>query len=190
MFRRLRRRREKKTDYYQRLRLLKSGKVRLVVRRFSRNMLVQLVEYEPNGDKVIFTLMTKHLKKFGWKGGNNLPSAYLLGLLAGFEALRRGIKEAILDIGLHISIPKNKIYAVVKGCRDAGLNVPAREDVLPDEDRIKGEHIKKYAEALKGTERYEKQFSGYLKNGLKPEEITNHFEEIKRKIIEKYKGEK
>lgn len=189
MFRKLKRRREKKTDYYQRLRLLKSGKLRLVVRRSLRNMLVQIVEYKPKSDRILMTIMTKHLRKFGWKGGNNVSAAYLTGLLAGFEALRRGIKEAILDLGLQRSTPGNKIYAVVKGCNDAGLKVPVGERVLPSEDRIRGKHIEEYAKILKETdaERYQRQFSGYLKNDLKPEEFTKHFEEVKNKIIETYK---
>ena len=189
MFRKLKRRREQKTDYYQRLRLLKSGKLRLVVRRSLRNMLVQIVEYHPEGDRILTTIMTKHLRKFGWKGGNNIPSAYLTGLLVGFEALKRGIKEAILDLGLHRSTPGNKIYALVKGCNDAGLKIPLGEKVLPSEDRIKGKHIEEYAKALKESdpERYRKQFSNYIKNGLNPEEFSKHFDEIKNKIIEEYK---
>lgn len=189
MFKKLKRRREKKTDYYQRLRLLKSGKLRLVVRKSLRNMLVQIVKYEPDGDKTILTIMTKHLRKFGWKGGNNVSSAYLTGLLVGFEALKRGIREAILDIGLQRSTKGNKIYALVKGCNDAGFKVPVGEKVLPSDERIKGKHIEEYAKILKETnpEGYKKQFSGYLKNGLKPEEFTKHFEEVKNKIIESYK---
>jgi len=37
-------------------------------------------------------------------------------------------------------------------------------------------------------ERYEKQFSSYLKNGLKPENISKHFEEVKNKIIDNFKA--
>ncbi|MCD6381550.1 MAG: 50S ribosomal protein L18 [Candidatus Aenigmarchaeota archaeon] len=188
MFRKLKRRIEKKTDYYQRLRLLKSGKVRLVVRRSLRSMLIQLVEYKPESDKILMTVTAKHLRKFGWKGGNNIASAYLTGLLAGFEALKKGIGEAILDIGLHRITPQSKIFAVVKGCNDAGLYVPIGEDVIPSDERVSGKHIEEYAKKLKDDkERYERQFSQYLKNGLKPEEISSHFEEVKNKIIDTYK---
>ena len=50
------------TDYKQRLRLLKSGVTRAVVRRSNNNMLVQLVEYGNNGDKVIAYAKSNELK--------------------------------------------------------------------------------------------------------------------------------
>lgn len=69
-----RRRREGKTVYRKRLKLLLSGKPRLVVRRFNSNILAQLVEYDPKGDRVIFTIHSNVLKKYGWKGHRgNLP---------------------------------------------------------------------------------------------------------------------
>ena len=41
-----RRRREGKTDYRKRLRLLRSGKVRMVVRKSLKNTQIQLIEYK------------------------------------------------------------------------------------------------------------------------------------------------
>ncbi|MEM4959169.1 MAG: 50S ribosomal protein L18, partial [Nanopusillaceae archaeon] len=58
-----RRRREGKTDYRKRLKLLKSRLPRLVVRRGIWNFTVQLIEYNENGDKTIFTIHSKHLYK-------------------------------------------------------------------------------------------------------------------------------
>jgi len=190
MFKRLKRRREKKTDYAQRLKLLKSGKPRLVVRVSLRNVLMQIVQYEPRGDKILTSILTKDLKKFGWLGGCNLPAAYLTGLLAGYKILKKGINEAILDIGLQMSTKGNKIYAAVKGCKDAGLKIPIDENIIPPEERINGKSIENYARLLKENdlERYEKQFSSYLKNGLKPENISKHFEEVKNKIIDNFKS--
>ncbi|MCD6092515.1 MAG: 50S ribosomal protein L18 [Candidatus Aenigmarchaeota archaeon] len=190
MFKRLKRRREKKTDYAQRLKLLKSGKPRLVVRVSLKNVLMQIVQYEPRGDKILTSILTKDLKKFGWLGGCNLPAAYLTGLLAGYKILKKGINEAILDIGLQMSTKGNKIYAAVKGCKDAGLRIPIGENIIPSEERINGKSIENYARLLKENdpERYEKQFSSYLKNGLKPENISKHFEEVKNKIIDNFKA--
>lgn len=128
------------------------------------------------------------LKKYGWKGHRgNLPSAYLVGLIAGYEALKRGYKEAVLDIGRYKSTKGNALYAVLKGALDAGLNIPHSETILPSEDRIRGEHIANYAKMLKENEElYKKQFSRYLKEGLDPEQLPNHFEEVKQKIISQY----
>ena len=186
-----RRRREGKTDYRKRLKLLLGRKPRLVVRRFISNILAQLVEYDPKGDKVIFTIHSNRLKKYGWKGHRgNLPTAYLVGLLAGLEARKRGYEEAILDIGRYKSTKGNALYATLKGALDAGLKIPHGKEILPSEERIRGEHIANYARMLKkqDEERYNKQFSRYLKEGLKPEELPQHFEEVKQKILEEYKA--
>lgn len=192
MFRKLKRRREKKTDYHQRLALLKSGLPRLVVRKSNRYIRVQLVEYEPKSDKVIFTLLSKRLRDYGWNYSfANTPAAYLTGLIAGFLARKKGYKKAVLDIGLQRSTRGNRIYAVVKGCIDAGLEVPHGVEVLPSEERIRGEHIAAYAKLLreKDKERYEKQFSGYLKRNVLPEAIPELFEQVKQRIVEEFGGD-
>lgn len=111
----------------------------------------------------------------------------MVGLIAGYEALKRGYKEAVLDIGRYKSTKGNALYAVLKGALDAGLNIPHSETILPSEDRIRGEHIANYAKMLKENEElYKKQFSRYLKEGLDPEQLPNHFEEVKQKIISQY----
>jgi large subunit ribosomal protein L18 len=186
MFRKLKRRKIKKTNYYQRLKLLKSGKLRLVVRKSLNNMLAQIVKYEPKGDKVLVSSMTKELRKYGWLGGNNVCSAYLTGLLIGYKAKKLGINEAILDIGLHRSVKGCKIYALVKGCLDAGLHIPIGEEMLPSEDRILGKHIEKYAKILKEEGKYEKRFSNYKEKGLDAEHISEHVNEVMKKIKEAF----
>ncbi|MEM5812771.1 MAG: 50S ribosomal protein L18 [Candidatus Aenigmatarchaeota archaeon] len=186
MFRKLKRRLEKKTDYYQRLGLLKSKLPRLVVRKSLKNILAQVVEYKPQGDHVITSAISKELRKYGWKGGNNLPAAYLTGLLVGLKAKKLGIKKMILDIGLQRSTKGSRIYALAKGCLDAGIEIPIGKDVLPSEDRISGKHIEDYAKLLKEKGFYEKFFSKTLKEGLKPEDMSKHFEEVKNNILKSF----
>src|SRR3989344_6735019 len=92
----LRRKREGKTNYRKRLRMLLSNKLRLVVRRSLNNISAQIIEYRQNGDRVVACAHSMELKKFGWKtDGGNTPSAYLVGLLLGKKAKEKGIKEAI-----------------------------------------------------------------------------------------------
>ncbi|MBI3035675.1 50S ribosomal protein L18 [Candidatus Woesearchaeota archaeon] len=179
-----RRKRQGRTYYKKRLKLLLSGKYRFVVRKSLRNFQVSLVKYHPNGDKVAFTVNSNAISKLGWKGDNgNLPSAYLIGMLAGKNALEKGIKEAILDLGFNNSVRGSRLYAALSGAIDSGLSIPLNQDVLPSKERISGEHITKYAHLLKHDKaKYEKQFSDYLKKGLNPEDITRHFNEIKGKI--------
>lgn len=181
----LKRRRNKRTDYKKRLGMLKSGKIRLVVRRHGMNVHAQLVEYTEDGDKTILEEISKNLAKYGWKGHNaNLPASYLLGFLIGLKAVKKGISEAILDVGLQASTRQNAIYALVKGANDAGLKVPVGEEILPSKERISGKHIADYAAKLRVENPvvYQKQFSAYLKNDVKPEDISKHFEDVKHRI--------
>jgi large subunit ribosomal protein L18 len=71
---------------------------------------------------------------------------------------------------------------------DAGLRVPHSEEILPAEERIKGEHIAEWAAKLaeENPDFYQRQFSKYLKRGLKPEDLPSHFEEVKSKIVAEY----
>ena len=139
------RRREGRTDYANRLKLLYSKKPRLVVRRSLKYIKVQIIEFEKNGDKTLVAASSEELKKMGWKFAcDNLPAAYLTGLLIGKKVVKAGIKDVILDAGLYSSTKGNRIYAVVKGVVDAGVTIPVGEEILPNEERIKGFHIAKY----------------------------------------------
>ena len=134
-----------KTNYRKRLKLLLAHKPRLVVRKSLKNILAQIVEYNEKGDKVILSAHSSELKKYGYNGNKgNIPSAYLVGLLIGNKAKKKDIKELILDIGLQNSVKGSRIYSVLKGCIDTGLNIPHSKDILPMEDRIKGKHIKNF----------------------------------------------
>ena len=150
------RRREKKTDYKKRLAMIKSEKIRVVIRRSLSNIIVQFVDYDAKGDKTLVSAFSTELKKYGWTRTGNVPASYLTGLLAGKRAKDKKIEEAILDLGLQTSTKGSRIYAALKGILDAGVNVPHSEKILPDENRIKGVHIS--------------------------EEVVKHFEDVKNKI--------
>ena len=186
-----RRRREGKTDYRKRMRMIISGKPRLVVRKTNKYIIAQLVEAKVEGDRVITSAHSSELKKYGWKASfSNTPAAYLTGLLIGLKSVKAGVKEAIIDIGLHRPVKGARVFAVLKGAVDAGLEIPYGEEKLPSEERIKGGHIAKYALLLKenNPEKYERQFSIYLKSNLPPENLPTHFEEIKEKIMKEFRG--
>lgn len=178
------RKREGRTYYKKRLKILLSNRYRFVVRKSLNNFQASVIEYSSKGDKVIFTVDSKALAKLGWKGNSgNLPSAYLIGLLAGKKAIEKGIKDAILDMGFNNSTKGSRLYAALAGAVDAGLKIPFNPEVLPSKERISGEHIAKYAQALKNDkQRYEKQFYDYIKKGINPEDILRHFNELKGKI--------
>ncbi|MET1124732.1 MAG: 50S ribosomal protein L18 [Archaeoglobaceae archaeon] len=173
-----RRRREGKTNYRKRLKLLLSRKPRLVVRITNRRVIAQVVEYHPDGDRVLVGVDSSMLTKYGWKGDlNNTPAAYLTGLLVGKRAVEKGIREAVLDIGLHTPTRGSRVFAVLRGAVEAGMQIPHSEDVLPDDSRIRGEHIAAYYEMRPEL------FGEYERRGLKPTELPDHVEEVKAKIM-------
>jgi len=152
-----RRRREGKTDYRKRLKLLLSGKPRIVVRKTLKHTIVQVIDFDIKGDRVLVSAHSNELKKYGWQANTgNLPASYLTGLLCGKKALKKGIKEGVLDIGLHSPVRGSRVFAALKGLVDAGMQIPHSKEVFPQEERIRGEHI--------------------------TEELPKHFEEVKSKI--------
>lgn len=179
-----RRRREGKTNYYRRRRLLQSKLPRLVVRKTNKNMIVQFVSARVVGDSTDASAVSTELLEHGWTAGTgNLPAAYLTGLLAGLRAKSRGVNEAILDIGLNTPVKGSRIYAALKGALDAGVEIPHKEDVLPDESRLKGEHI------VEGYKHFtdEKDTNMFSEVGKKKTAITGipkSIEKVKQSLLD------
>lgn len=138
------RRREGKTNYAKRLAMLKSRKNRVVARLSNMFINVQYVEHNNKGDNIKLGILSKELKGLGWKKGfRNISACYLTGYFFAKEAIKLKLpKEVILDLGLQNSFPGGRIYACVKGMKDAGLDIAVSEEVFPSEDRIKGKHVK------------------------------------------------
>lgn len=138
-----RRRREGKTDYRKRLRLLKSRKTRIVVRNSLKNICVQFVGYDEVGDKILASAISKELiKNYQWEySTSTTPAAYLTGLLAAKRAKDSGISEGVLDIGRRLPVKGSKVFAALKGTLDAGIECPHDAKQLPDEDRLLGKHL-------------------------------------------------
>lgn len=174
-----RRRLENKTNYKKRLALLKSGKPRLVVRKSLNHIVAQVIGFTPKGDIVLASASSQELKKMGWDSGTgNIPSAYLVGLMAGRRALKNKINEAVFDMGLYSNIKGSRINSVLKGALDSGLLVPHSEDILPSDDRVRGKHIVELSKNLGGKHHL------FMKH--KPEKLEETFVKIKSEIL---KGE-
>ena len=139
------RRRQSITDYRKRLKMLLSHKTRAVVRKTNKYIVIQFVDFSSKGDVIKSQTNSRELVKKGWKYScNNLPAAYLAGILAGKKAKTKGIKEAILDIGLKSATRGNVIFSALKGISDSGIKINYDKEIMPDEKRIRGEHIKTY----------------------------------------------
>jgi large subunit ribosomal protein L18 len=152
-------------------------------------MVAQITVAKPQGDHVLVSAHSRELKKYDWKAPEgNLPAAYLTGFLCGLKARAQGVKEVILDIGLHSPSKGARIFATLKGVLDAGVEVPHSEEKLPDEKRIEGEHIVQYAVSLTSNpEEYQSKFSKYLEQKIHPEDLPKHFAKAKKEISAAFK---
>ena len=135
-----RRRREGRTDYRQRQRLLRARVPRAVVRLSLRNARVQFIDFDFAGDKVLAQASSKELTKLGWTAATgNIPASYLTGYLAGKRALANGVEQAVLDIGQKVPAKGSNVFAALKGMVDAGVDIPYGEGCSLH-DRLAGKH--------------------------------------------------
>ena len=166
------RRRNSKTDYRSRAAMLKGGMPRLVVRKSNRSVTVQLIEYDPQGDRTVAIARSNELKGKGWEPRCNIPTAYLTGMLLAGKS--KSDKEATLDIGLTRPIKGSVIFAAAKGFQDAGGKL--RGSIEFEEKRLGGEHIGAYA----GIN--DKMFSAYTKAGFDAKNIKTKFDDIRNSL--------
>lgn len=240
-----RRRREAKTDYYQRKRLIMqdlnkylSPKYRLVARITNKKIIAQVVYSTLAGDKVLVQANSLELTKFGLTAGlTGYPSAYATGLLLARRTLDllklggvyNGTKKidgndydvsanpdanqkpftVILDIGIRRSTIGHRVFGVMKGACDGGLNVPHSVKRFPGfvkgetkkkdkynssvhRDRIFGVHIDSYMELLKeqSEDAYMKQFSNWDKclKANSCESVEDLMEKVFASVRKDFKG--
>ena len=140
-----RRRRTGETDYRRRMKLLRKGAPRAVVRVSNTQVSAQLAIYNSEGDEIVASATGDSLVgKYGWPedmSKKSISAAYLVGFALGKSALAAGHEDAVLDIGLSASTPGARVFAAVKGMVDAGMDIPHGESVIPDDERISGSHI-------------------------------------------------
>tara|TARA_B100000579_G_scaffold340721_1_gene292400 strand:+ start:144 stop:656 length:513 start_codon:yes stop_codon:yes gene_type:complete len=143
--RRYKRRTTGQTDYHRRLKLLRGGVPRAVVRVTNTQVICQLINYDADGDQVISAVDGKSLRNnYAWPSKvstKSVPAAYCTGYALAKQVQKSGHDEAVLDIGLAASTPGNRVFAALKGMVDGGLWVPHNEDIFPSEERLAGSHI-------------------------------------------------
>lgn len=139
-----RRRRSGQTDYRVRLKLLRSGQPRAVVRLSRGRVVVALTEYDPAGDRVIAAAESPELTRAGYPehGLVATPAAYLVGYLAGLRAKEAGRTEAILDVGLRAPTKGGRLLGALKGLLDAGVEIPHGKAEFPSVERLNGTHLR------------------------------------------------
>lgn len=177
-------------------------KYRLVARITNSKVIAQIAYSTYAGDRVLCQADSRELSKFGLTTGfTSFSAAYATGLLLARRCLTdlkmgdayKGTKEingqdydvaneenpdrrpfiAVLDIGLRRPTIGNRVFAVMKGACDGGINVPhsAKKfagfdkekqtfDPVAHKKRIFGGHIDEYMAELKDdSEALKKQFS-------------------------------
>lgn len=137
------RKRKGKTDYKARLNLLKTQIPRLIIRKTNRYIITQIVQSKEAQDKTCCYANSKELSKSGWASSfKNLPACYLTGKLIAKKANEKGINKSIVDMGRHASTKGSKIYAVIKGAIDGGLEIPCDKKMFPPKEKLEGIYTK------------------------------------------------
>lgn len=226
------RRREGKTDFQARKRLIfqdknkyNTPKYRLIVRLSNRDITCQIAYARIEGDRIVCAAYSHELPRYGVKVGlTNYASAYCTGLLVarrilqklGLDNLYAGVTDVTgeefcvepvedgpgafrcyLDVGLSRTTTGARIFGAMKGAVDGGLNIPhsvkrfpgynAEEkslDAAVHRQHIFGQHVANYMKELEGEdeEAYKRQFSRYIKLGIRADEIENLYKKAHANI--------
>jgi len=218
-----RRRREGKTDYYARRRLIAqakdkyaSPKYRLVVRFTNKDIIAQVVSSKIEGDYVFAAAYGHELPRYGIPVGlTNYSAVYAVGLLLARRLLKKiGLADkyvgntavngsdfnvepindgprpfkVALDVGLRRTSTGARLFAIVKGACDGGLNVPHSETRFAGYDEeakkldtavlrkyIFGGHVADYMRSLKEEDEqsYNKHFSQFIKHKVTADSLES-----------------
>lgn len=221
------RRREGKTDYRARTRLINQDKnkyntpkYRFVVRFTNKDIVAQIVSASIAGDMILASAYAHELPQFGLSVGlTNYAAAYCTGLLLARRVLKKLEMEedyegnveasgedysvepaesrrpfrALLDVGLIRTTTGNRVFGALKGALDGGLDIPHSEkrfagfgkdskqlDAELHRKYIYGGHVAAYMNGLMEDEpeKYQSQFSEYIKKGIEPGSIEETLKKV------------
>jgi len=195
-------------------------KYRLIVRFTNKDIIAQIAYSRIEGDYVVCSAYAHELPKYGIKVGlTNYAAAYATVLLLARRHLKSlnldqiytGVDKvsgedynveqeddnpnpftAVLDIGLARTSTGAKIFSVLKGACDGGLNVPHSEsrfygydneskeyNAEAHRDRILGKHVGDYMKNLQEEDEtsYKRQFSKFIEAGLTPDNLSAMYQD-------------
>jgi len=193
-------------------------KYRLIVRFTNKDVIAQIAYSRIEGDKVVCAAYAHELPRYGIKVGlTNYSAAYATGLLLArrhlkalkLDSIYKGVEQvdgsdynveqegdnpnpfmAVLDVGLARTSTGAKIFAVMKGVADGGINVPHSEtrfygydtdakeyNAEAHRDRIFGKHVADYMQLLKddNEDAFKRQFSKFIEAGLTSETLEDMY---------------
>ncbi|GFY81288.1 ribosomal protein L5 B [Actinidia rufa] len=221
------RRREGKTDYRARIRLINQDKnkyntpkYRFIVRFTNKDIIAQIASASIAGDIVLASAYSHELPRYGLEVGlTNYAAAYCTGLLLARRVLKtlamddeyqgnveatgedfsvepaesRRPFRALLDVGLIRTTTGNRVFGALKGALDGGLDIPHSDkrfagfssdskqlDVEVHRKYVYGGHVAAHMRTLMEDEpeKYQSQFSMYIKRGLEPDGIEEMYKKV------------
>ncbi|EPB80490.1 ribosomal L18p/L5e family protein [Ancylostoma ceylanicum] len=194
-------------------------KYRLIVRFTNKDVIAQIAYSKIEGDVIVASAYSHELPAFGIKVGlTNYAAGYATGLLLARRHLKnlkldqtfkgqedvgvngefytveeedgRSPFKAVLDVGLARTTTGCKVFAVMKGVADGGIEVPHSEnrffgydseskkyDAEAHRDRIFGKHVAEYMRSLKDEDEdaYKRQFSHFIANGISADNLEEMY---------------
>lgn len=192
-------------------------KYRLIVRFTNKDIIAQVAYSKIEGDVIVASAYSHELPFYGITVGlTNYAAAYATGLLLARRHLKnlkldgtfKGQEEltgefytveeeggrrpfkAVLDVGLARTTTGCKVFAVMKGVADGGINVPHSEnrffgydsvskkyDAEAHRDRILGKHVAEYMRYLQEEDdaAYKKQFSKFIESGIAADDLEEMY---------------
>uniref|UniRef100_A0A1I7VJL1 Large ribosomal subunit protein uL18 n=1 Tax=Loa loa TaxID=7209 RepID=A0A1I7VJL1_LOALO len=198
-------------------------KYRLIVRFTNRDVIAQIAYSRIEGDVVVCSAYSHELPRYGIKVGlTNYASAYATGLLLarrhllkiGLAETYKGVEEAtgddynvekegerapfraVLDVGLARTVTGAKVFAVMKGVADGGIDVPHSEtrffgynsetkyNAEAHRDRILGKHVADYMALLKEQDEdaYKRHFSRFIAANIGADDIVDMYKKAHEAI--------
>jgi len=105
--------------------------------------------------------------------------------------------HVLLDIGLHYTTTGARVFGVLKGAVDGGLDIPHKNKRFPGYDSVKktfnaavlrkhifGVHVADYMRKLQAEnpEKYKQQFGKYIASGKGPDDVEKMWQEVHKNI--------
>ncbi|KAM7262569.1 hypothetical protein ACFE04_000252 [Oxalis oulophora] len=186
------RRREGKTDYRARIRLINQDKnkyntpkYRFVVRFSNKGIVAQITSASIAGDMVLAAAYSHELPQYGLEVGlANYAAAYCTGLLLARRVLKKlemdteyeGNVEGALDGGLDIPHSEKRFAGYTKESKQLDADVHRKY--------VFGGHVAAYMTTLMEDEpeKYQSHFSEYIKRGITPDTMEELYKKVHANI--------
>ncbi|CAI0544341.1 unnamed protein product [Linum tenue] len=179
------RRRDGKTDYRARIRLINQDKnkyntpkYRFVVRFTNKDVVAQIISSTIAGDNVMAAAYSHELPRYGLEVGlTNYAAAYCTGLLLA----RRVLKMLEMDQEYEGNVEDGGLDIPHSEKRFAGFSKDSKQlDAEVHRKYLYAGHVANYMRILQEDEpeKYHSHFSEYLKRGIGPDEVDELYKKV------------